>query len=100
LQDDLRPLVYPLTQLITATARLVPTARYFPLRLQCVRMLNHLANSTGHFIPVGPLLLDVLQMKELHSPPTGGPGASVDFYTVLRVPKLAPKTRAFQVWGN
>ncbi|GAQ82293.1 hypothetical protein KFL_001060260 [Klebsormidium nitens] len=95
-KDDLRPLVYPLTQIITATARLVPTARYFPLRLQCVRMLNHLANSTGHFIPVAPLLLDVLQMKELRSPPTGGPGAAADFYTILRAPKTAPKTRAFQ----
>jgi len=32
--QELRPLIYPITQLIIATIRLVPTARYFPLRLR------------------------------------------------------------------
>ncbi|KAL3528471.1 hypothetical protein ACH5RR_007793 [Cinchona calisaya] len=95
-QADLKPLAYPLTQIITGTARLVPTAQYFPLRLWCIRMLNRIAASTGTFIPVSLLLLDMLEMKELHRPPTGGVGAAIDFRTVLKVRKSALKTRAFQ----
>lgn len=85
LEDDFRHLAYPLTQIITGMARLVPTARYFPLRLRCVRMLNRIASSTGTFIPVSMLLLDMLEMKELKSPPTGGIGKAVDLRTVLKV---------------
>jgi nucleolar complex protein 2 len=68
-EADLNPLAYPLTQIISGVARLVPTARYFPLRLRCVRMLNRIAASTGTFIPVSMMLLDMLEMKELNSPP-------------------------------
>jgi nucleolar complex protein 2 len=49
-------------------------------------MLNRIAASTGTFIPVSMLLLDMLEMKELNSPPpTGGVGKAVDFCTVLKV---------------
>jgi hypothetical protein len=44
-QSDFKQLAYPLTQIISGVARLVPTARYFPLRLRCIRMLNKLAAS-------------------------------------------------------
>ncbi|KAJ0084380.1 hypothetical protein Patl1_29886 [Pistacia atlantica] len=33
-EADFKPLAYPLTQIISGVARLVPTARYFPLRLR------------------------------------------------------------------
>ncbi|KAL9349153.1 hypothetical protein Peur_056408 [Populus x canadensis] len=59
-------------------------------------MLNRIAASTGTFIPVSMLLLDMLEMKELNSPPTGGVGKAVDFCTVLKVNKSTLKTRAFQ----
>ncbi|KAL5835539.1 hypothetical protein ACOSQ3_015094 [Xanthoceras sorbifolium] len=95
-EPDFRPLAYPLTQIISGVARLVPTARYFPLRLRCVRMLNRIAASTKTFIPVSMLLLDMLEMKELNRPPTGGVGKAVDLRTVLKVGKLTVKTRAFQ----
>ncbi|CAK7339205.1 unnamed protein product [Dovyalis caffra] len=95
-EADLRPLAYPLTQIISGVARLVPTARYFPLRLRCVRMLNQIAASTGTFIPVSMLLLDMLEMKELNRPPTGGVGKAVDLRTELKVNKSILKTRAFQ----
>lgn len=84
-EADLSPLAYPLTQIISGVARLVPTARYFPLRLRCVRMLNRIAASTGTFIPVAMLLLDMLDMKELNRPPTGGVGKAIDLRTVLKV---------------
>lgn len=95
-EADIKPLAYPLTQIISGVARLVPTARYFPLRLRCVRMLNRIAASTGTFIPVSMLLLDMLEMKELNRPPSGGVGKAVDLHTVLKVSKPTLKTRAFQ----
>ena len=39
-QPELRPLVYPLVQLVMGAARLVATPRYFPLRLRLTRCLN------------------------------------------------------------
>ncbi|XP_044483446.1 nucleolar complex protein 2 homolog [Mangifera indica] len=95
-EADFKPLAYPLTQIISGVAHLVPTARYFPLRLRCVKMLNRIAASTGTFIPVSLLLLDMLEMKELNRPPTGGVGKAVDLRTVLKVSKPIVKTRAFQ----
>lgn len=78
---DFRLLAYPLTQIIFGVARLVPTARYFPIRLRCARMLNRISASTGSFIPVSLLLLDMLEMKELNNPPVGGVGKAVDLFT-------------------
>ncbi|KAL9316922.1 hypothetical protein ACSQ67_013439 [Phaseolus vulgaris] len=95
-ESDFKQLAYPLTQIISGVARLVPTARYFPLRLRCVRMLNQIAASTHSFIPVSMLLLDMLEMKELNRPPSGGVGKAVDLRSVLKVSKLTLKTRAFQ----
>ncbi|KAK4347661.1 hypothetical protein RND71_034000 [Anisodus tanguticus] len=95
-EPEFMPLAYPLTQIISGAARLVPTARYFPLRLRCIKMLNRIAASTNSFVPVSPLLLDMLEIKELHRPPTGGVGKAIDFRTVLRVSKLTLKTRTFQ----
>lgn len=86
--EQLRPLVYPLSQVIEGVSHLVPTARYFPLRLHCVQMLNRLAAATHTFIPVASLLLDMLQFKDLHTNPTGGVGKALDFSTVVKVQVL------------
>jgi nucleolar complex protein 2 len=78
-QSDFKQLAYPLTQIISGVARLVP------LRLRCIRMLNKLAASTQSFVPVSMLLLDMLEMKELNRPPTGGVGKAVDLHSILKV---------------
>ena len=61
--QELRPLVYPLTQVLLGTVRLVPTPRYFPLRLRCIRALLGLGKAVGQFIPLSPLLLEMLQVR-------------------------------------
>ena len=48
-------------------------------------MLNQIVVSTSTFIPVSMLLLDLLEMKELNRPPTGGVGRAVDLLTTLKV---------------
>ncbi|XP_078427404.1 noc2p family isoform X2 [Wolffia australiana] len=93
---DFRLLAYPLTQIIFGVARLVPTARYLPIRLRCSRMLNRISSSTGSFIPVSLLLLEMLEMKEVNAPPTGGVGKAVDMFTRKLVGKPTMKTRGFQ----
>lgn len=95
-EEDFRPLAYPLTQIIHGMACLVPSARYFPVRLRCVKMLNCIAEATGTFIPVSSLLLDMLEMKELRGPPDGGVGKAVNLFNVKQVDKKTVKTRAFQ----
>ena len=49
-RPELRPLVHPTTQLIIGAARLVPTPRYFPLRLRLVRTLNRCGGGGGGVI--------------------------------------------------
>ena len=65
----LRSLIFPLTQVILGTARLVPSARYLPLRLHCVRLLQQLAAAAEIFLPTTSILLDVFDMRELSQPP-------------------------------
>ena len=63
--QELRPLVYPLTQVLIGTVRLVPTPRYFPLRLRCIRALLGLGKAVSQFIPLSPLLLEMLQVGSI-----------------------------------
>ncbi|XP_020094392.1 nucleolar complex protein 2 homolog [Ananas comosus] len=95
-EADFRPLAYPLSQIIYGVTSLVPTLRYFPLRLRCVRMLNRIAGATGSFIPVSSLLLDMLEMKDLSKPPTGGVGKAINLLNIKQVDKATVKTRLFQ----
>lgn len=46
-KGTLAPLVYPTTQLLLGAARLVPTPRYFPIRLRLVRVINSLEQVGG-----------------------------------------------------
>ncbi len=59
-QPVLQLLIHPLMQIIQGVISLVPTARYFPLRFQCVRMMNEVAMfNTGTYINGLPFLLEV-----------------------------------------
>lgn len=88
----LNSLVFPLTEIILGVTRLVPIARYTPLRLHCVRLLQQLASSTASFIPTTFLLLGVLDSKEIRSKPLkdDGKGKSKSKSTVrgIRLPLI------------
>lgn len=56
---SLRPLIYPLVQVMVGVVSLQPSARYYPLRLHVVRTLLQLSSSTGSYIPVASYLLEV-----------------------------------------
>ena len=94
--QELRPLIYPVAQLLMAAVRLVPTARYFPLRLRLVKALNKLAQACNIFIPVAPLLLEALQWSGLtkHAKPGGKPPSEAA--PQLRAGKQMLETVAYQ----
>ncbi|KAL3923092.1 MAG: hypothetical protein SGILL_001850 [Bacillariaceae sp.] len=73
----LRSLIFPLSQVILGTARLVPSTRYLPLRLHCVRLLQQLASSAEIFLPTTSILLDVFDLSELSQPPKKMHGSNV-----------------------
>ena len=71
-EDQLKALVYPLTQIIIGTVNLVSAAKYFPMRFHCVDLLNKLAAATGGtLMPIPALLLDVLRSPEFGKPARG-----------------------------
>ena len=70
-QGDLQPLVYPVVQLLLATARLVASPRWFPIRLRLARILTAVASATRQFVPVVPLLLEVLMWPGFAKPVSG-----------------------------
>jgi nucleolar complex protein 2 len=94
-RDELRPLVYPVAQLLLGAARLVPSPRWFPLRLRLVRAANALGAATGHFMPTAPVVLEVLTWPEL-AKPARGTGSCPDMLMLLRLSKTNMKVPAVQ----
>lgn len=85
-----------MTQVLLGTVRLVPTPRYFPLRLRCIRALMNMGKAVGQFIPLSPVLLEMLQWGELSKRPQAGAGGMPDMALQLRVSKNSLKVPAFQ----
>lgn len=71
-ENQLKPLVYPLSQLLFALVRLSSTIRYAPLRFQCVKLLQQIAFATNSFVPTSPVLLEVLHMPPFNTSYRGG----------------------------
>jgi nucleolar complex protein 2 len=81
-------------------ARLVPTPRFFPLRLRLLRAAARLAAATRTYVPLAAPLLDMLHWAELSKPPKGaagsGAGGSGDLSLSLRASKNTLRSAAFQ----
>lgn len=58
--SQLRQLIYPLVQITLGAIRLIPTPQFFPLRFYLIRSLLRLSQNTGVFIPIFPLLSEIL----------------------------------------
>lgn len=99
--DPSRPLfqlVFPLVQTLLGVARLVPTPRFFPLRLHCASMLGELSWATRVYIPIAPLLLDILASPAIAAKPTaataGGGGKAPALSFMVKVGKSSLGARA------
>jgi nucleolar complex protein 2 len=82
---DLQPLLFMVIQIINGVALLFPGPRYLPLRLKCIQWLNNLSSSSGIFIPVSSLVLDVLEYKV--GKDGGKRGKAFNFLSAVKVRK-------------
>lgn len=81
----LRSLIYPLVQVTLGTIRLVPTAQYFPLRFYLTRSLLRLAQGLGVYIPLYPILAEVLTSSAITKPARGGQLPAVEYEYLIKV---------------
>jgi len=95
----IQQLVHPLTEVIVGTIRLIPTARYYPLRFHCIRLLVKLSELTTVFTPVLPFLLEMFEMTDFNKRhKTASLKAQyINFDTQLKLTKLQMDDRAFKV---
>ncbi|KAG6410120.1 hypothetical protein SASPL_128169 [Salvia splendens] len=91
---DLQSLFFMTVKLINGVAHMFPGPRYLPLRLKSIEWLNCLSSSSGTFIPVASLVLDILEYKVVGE----GRKAQIAFDTgsVLKLPKHYLKSKSFQ----
>ena len=91
-----RPLAYPVQQIALGAARVLPSARYAPLRIRLLKILNRLSRSMETFAPVAPLTLELLNFSELYKAPMSTKAPSPDFTLALRVSKTELRSPAVQ----
>ncbi|XP_064385137.1 nucleolar complex protein 2 homolog [Halichondria panicea] len=92
----LRPLVYPLVQVVLGTVSLQPSPRYYPLRLHLTKTLIELGQSTDTFIPSAPFLLEVLENCGANVSSKLQTGKPPDLSLLLRATKTQLQSRAYQ----
>jgi len=93
--DVLKPLVYPVVQITLGVIRLIPAARYYPIRFQCIESLNYLCEKTGVYLPIASYLLEAIESKEFLKKPKSSEKPP-DFTTLLKLSKTQLQTKGFQ----
>lgn len=95
-ESPLRSLIYPLVQVTLGTIRLIPTAQFFPLRFYLVRSLIRLSQGTQVFIPIFPLILEILTSTAVSKPGKSSSLQAIDFEYHIRVSQQYLGTKVFQ----
>ncbi|KAM2999063.1 hypothetical protein FF2_040646 [Malus domestica] len=91
---DLQPLLFMIIQIINGVAVLFSGPRYLPLRVKCIQWLNQLSSSSGIFIPIASLVVDILEYKI--GKDVGKPGKDTNIMCSVKFPKNWLKSRNFQ----
>lgn len=95
-QSPLRPLLYPLVQVTLGTIRLIPSVQFFPLRFYLIRSLLRISQRTGVYIPLLPLLTELLNSSVMTKPPKPSSLKPLDFDYAIRANKAYIGSRVYQ----
>ncbi|KPI83829.1 hypothetical protein ABL78_7134 [Leptomonas seymouri] len=105
--NQLGPLIHPVVQIATCLMDLFSSPRMFPMHLQVVEILNHIASrADGLYIPVAPYLLRILTSPSvaLSHTPNGGSSStdSADLIFTIRVKKSQARSSVYHrdVWNE
>ncbi|QLG70439.1 hypothetical protein HG535_0A03780 [Zygotorulaspora mrakii] len=95
-ESQLRQLIYPLVQVTIGVIRLIPTPQFFPLRFYLIRSLIRLSQNTAVFIPIFPLLSEILVSKAFTKIPNKKESlAAFDFDHNIKCNKAYLGTRVY-----
>lgn len=94
--SPLLQLVHPLVQVTLRTITLIPNAAYFPLRFYLVRSLIRLSRHTGVYIPLIPVLHDVLGSSAITKRGVKSSLNQFDFEVNIRAPESYLGTQVYQ----
>ncbi|KAM0748136.1 Noc2-domain-containing protein [Meredithblackwellia eburnea MCA 4105] len=94
-ESPLKQLLYPLIQVVVGAIRLVPTARYFPLRFHLVRSLLRVVQRTGTYIPISTYMFEVLDSPDLNRRAKPSTLKPLDWEYFIRCPASYLKTRVY-----
>ncbi|XP_033724823.1 nucleolar complex protein 2 homolog [Pecten maximus] len=92
----LEPLIYPLTQTLIGTIKLLPNSRYYPLRFHCVRLMTTLSQATSTFIPVLPFLLEVFEQIDFNKQHKNPSFKPFNFACILKLSKSQLVEKSFK----
>eukprot|EP00092_Neocalanus_flemingeri_P027505 GFUD01029838.1.p1 GENE.GFUD01029838.1~~GFUD01029838.1.p1 ORF type:complete len:798 (-),score=306.47 GFUD01029838.1:498-2891(-) len=83
--EAMKPLIYPLVQVVIGASKLVPTPKYYPLRFHCAKILREVSSNTGTFIPVLPFYLEVLNSYNFGKKSKKVSMKPIDFSCILKL---------------
>ncbi|KAG7195431.1 Nucleolar Complex 2 protein [Scheffersomyces spartinae] len=95
-ESPMRQLIYPLVQVTLGAIRLIPTAQFFPLRFYLIRSLLRLSQQTGVYIPIYPLISEILTSTAITKAPKPSKLQAVDFENNIKVNQAYLGTKVYQ----
>lgn len=95
-ESPMRQLIYPLVQVTLGAIRLIPTAQFFPLRFYLIRSLLRLSQQTGVYIPIYPLVAEILTSTAITKAAKPSKLQAVDFENNIKVNQAYLGTKVYQ----